>query len=97
MDDMLENKKAKKPAPVPVPEMEDDAPPTGPNGKYLKPRPYKEGGKVMEHKHIVEEVKKHAAGHQHHSEMYGKHKEAHKMHHEHVKAMCGGGMAKGKK
>lgn len=79
MDDMLENKKAKKPAPVPVPEMEDDAPPTGPGGKYIKPRPYKAGGFVDHTMH----VKKHAAGFKHHDD--------------HVKAMCGGGMAKGKK
>lgn len=42
-DDMLEKKKAKKPAPFP-PEMEDDGPPTGPDGKPLKPRPFAKGG-----------------------------------------------------
>jgi len=68
MDDMLENKKAKKPAPVPVPEMEDDAPPTGPNGKYLKPRPYKAGG-FVDH---AEHVKKHSAGFKHHDDHVAK-------------------------
>jgi hypothetical protein len=42
MNDMLEKKKAKKPAPVP--EMEDDGPPTGPDGKPIKPRPFAKGG-----------------------------------------------------
>ena len=41
MDDMLEKKKVKKPFP---PEMEDDGPPTGPDGKPIKPRPFKKGG-----------------------------------------------------
>jgi hypothetical protein len=76
-EDILEKKKPKKPAPVP--EMEDDAPPTGPNGKYIKPRPFAKGGFVDHTMH----VKKHAAGFKHHDD--------------HVKAMCGGGMAKGKK
>ena len=58
---------------------------------------YKKGGKVMEHKHNVEHVKQHAAGHQHEQDKASKHKESHKMHHEHVKAMCGGGAAYGKK
>lgn len=35
--------------------------------------------------------------HKHHHNMYGEHAEDHKKHHEHVKAMCGGGMAYGKK
>lgn len=38
-------KKAKTVKPVPA-EPEDDMPATGPDGKYLKPRPYKKGGKV---------------------------------------------------
>jgi hypothetical protein len=42
MDDMLEKKRKKLP-----PEAEDDGPPTGPDGKPLKPRPFKKGGKVM--------------------------------------------------
>ena len=41
--DMLEKKKSKKPAPTPI-VPEDDAPPTGPDGKYIKPRPYAKGG-----------------------------------------------------
>jgi hypothetical protein len=52
---------------------------------------WKKGGKVMEHKHIVEDVKKHAAGNAHHSAHYGKHAAGYKLHHEHVKSMCGGG------
>lgn len=40
-DDMLEKKKVKKPLP---PEAEDDGPPTGPDGKPIKPRPYAKGG-----------------------------------------------------
>jgi hypothetical protein len=40
-DDMLEKKKVKKPLP---PEAEDDGPPTGPDGKPLKPRPFAKGG-----------------------------------------------------
>jgi hypothetical protein len=77
-NDILEKKKAKKPTPFP-PEMEDDGPPTGPDGKPLKPRPFAEGG-FVDHK---QQVKQHAAGFKHHDD--------------HVKAMCGGGMAKGKK
>ena len=57
---------------------------------------YKKGGKIMEHKHNVDHVKQHAAGHMHEQEkvakMYGE--APHKMNHEHVKAMCGGGMSK---
>jgi len=41
MNDMLEKKKVKKPLP---PEAEDDGPPTGPDGKPIKPRPYAKGG-----------------------------------------------------
>jgi hypothetical protein len=51
----------------------------------------------MEHKHKIEHDKKHAAGHQHEQEKVAKHSAGHKMHHDHVKAMCGGGMSKGKK
>jgi hypothetical protein len=41
-DDMLEkSKKVKRPLP---PEAEDDGPPTGPDGKPLKPRPFAKGG-----------------------------------------------------
>jgi hypothetical protein len=52
-----------------------------------------------DHKHYVDELKSmHAEGsHKHHSEDYAKHAAGHKLHHEHVKAMCGGGYAKGKK
>jgi hypothetical protein len=59
---------------------------------------YKKGGKAMEYKHNVEHVKQHAAGHMHEQEKVAKHygNEGHKMHHDHVKAMCGGGMSKGK-
>jgi hypothetical protein len=43
-DDMLEaKKKKKKTTPLP-PEAEDDGPPTGPDGKPLKPRPMAKGG-----------------------------------------------------
>ena len=42
-DDMLEKKKKKSAPPLP-PEAEDDGPPTGPDGKPLKPRPYAKGG-----------------------------------------------------
>jgi len=60
---------------------------------------YKKGGKIMEHKHNVDHVKQHAAGHMHEQEkvakMYGE--APHKMNHEHVKAMCGGGMGKARK
>jgi hypothetical protein len=38
--------KNKKPIPKPKDVPEDDAPPTGPDGKYLKPRPFKKGGAV---------------------------------------------------
>ena len=41
--------------------------------------------------------KKANGGHVHHSEHYGKHASGHKLHMDHVKAMCGGGYAKGKK
>ena len=56
----------------------------------------------MEHKHNVEHVKQHYGsghGHMHEQEKVSKHygNDGHKMHHEHVKTMCGGGMAKGKK
>ena len=51
----------------------------------------KKGGKVMEHKHNVEHVKKHAAGHQHEQDKVKGHAAGHKPNHEHVKAMCGGG------
>jgi hypothetical protein len=43
MDEMLEKKKKKSPPPLP-PEAEDDGPPTGPDGKPLKPRPMAKGG-----------------------------------------------------
>ena len=43
MNDMLEKKKKKSPPPLP-PEAEDDGPPTGPDGKPLKPRPMAKGG-----------------------------------------------------
>ena len=53
----------------------------------------------MEHKHNVDHVKHHyGKGHDHEHEQekvakhYGEH--PHKMHHDHVKAMCGGGMTK---
>jgi hypothetical protein len=42
-DDMLEGKKKKKVTPLP-PEAEDDGPPTGPDGKPIKPRPFAKGG-----------------------------------------------------
>ena len=42
-DDMLEKKKKKSAPPLP-PEAEDDGPPTGPDGKPLKPRPMAKGG-----------------------------------------------------
>jgi len=67
MDDMLENKKSKAPKPAPI-VPEDDAPPTGPDGKYIKPRPYKAGGFVD---HAVH-VKKHAAGFKHHDDHVAK-------------------------
>ena len=41
-DDMLEKKKKVTP-PLP-PEAEDDGPPTGPDGKPLKPRKFAKGG-----------------------------------------------------
>jgi hypothetical protein len=52
-----------------------------------------------EHIHHVHHVEKHHGGdgHVHHHEHYGEHKAGHMLHHEHVKAMCGGGYAKGKK
>jgi len=43
MDEMLERKKKKSPPPLP-PEAEDDGPPTGPDGKPIKPRPFAKGG-----------------------------------------------------
>jgi len=58
---------------------------------------YKKGGKIMEHKHHMEHMKQHAAGHKHEQDKAAEHKQSHKMHHEHVKAMCGGGAAYGKK
>jgi hypothetical protein len=48
----------------------------------------------MEHKHNMEHVKQHAAGHMHEQEKVKQHSAGHKMHHEHVKAMCMGGMHK---
>jgi hypothetical protein len=53
----------------------------------------------MEHKHNVEHVKHHYGkdhAHEHEQEKVAKHygEAGHKMHHEHVKAMCGGGMTK---
>ena len=49
-------------------------------------------------KHNVDNVKQFEEGSfKHHSGMYSKHAAGHKIHHEHVKAMCGGGMAKGRK
>ena len=61
---------------------------------------YKKGGS-MEHKHNVDHVKHHYGkdhAHMHEQDKVSKHygHESHKMHHEHVKAMCGGGMSKGK-
>lgn len=53
----------------------------------------KKGGSV----HAVDQVKKHASGFKHNSEQSSKHAAGFKPHHEHVKAMCGGGMTKGKK
>ena len=54
---------------------------------------YRGGGMV---KHNVEHVKQHEEGSfKHHHNIYGKEAAGHKLHHEHVKAMCGGGMAKG--
>ena len=50
---------------------------------------------MSEHKHIVDDVKKHAAGgHSHHSEHYKKHAAGHVLEHEKVKKLCGGGKAK---
>jgi len=45
----------------------------------------------------MEHEKKHAAGHMHEQEKVAKHSAGHKMFHDHVKAMCGGGMSHGKK
>ena len=52
----------------------------------------------MDHKHHMDHVKQHTAGYQHEQEKVSKHygELGHKMHHDHVKAMCGGGMSKGK-
>jgi hypothetical protein len=56
-----------------------------------------------DHMHHMDHVKKHyaAGGHMHcqdhTSKEHCKPAEGHKMHHEHVKAMCGGGMSRGKK
>ena len=47
------------------------------------------------HVHMMEKMED--GGHVHHHNMYGEHKASHMKHHEHVKAMCGGGMARGKK
>lgn len=51
----------------------------------------------MEHKTKQETLNEHKAGHMHEHEKNVKHLAGHKHHHEHVKAMCGGGYAKGKK
>jgi|APCry1669189034_1035192.scaffolds.fasta_scaffold01063_11 hypothetical protein len=49
-------------------------------------------------KHHDDFISQHeTGGHKHHSNMYKAHAAGHKPHAEHVKAMCGGGMAKGKK
>lgn len=55
-------------------------------------------GKV-DHKHEMfhEQIKKHGAGHQHHSAFFMQHSAGHQNEQDKVKAMCGGGMAKGKK
>ena len=44
--------------------------------------------------HMMEKMEE--GGHVHHHKMYGEHSAGHMKHHEHVKAMCGGGMAKRK-
>ncbi len=47
--------------------------------------------------HVVDLAVEHEVeGHKHHSKIYKDHAAGHKLHHEHVKAMCGGGMT-GKK
>jgi len=44
--------------------------------------------------HMMEKMEE--GGHVHHHNMYGEHAAGHMKHHDHVKAMCGGGMAKKK-
>ena len=44
--------------------------------------------------HMMENLEEGA--HKHHHKTYGEHAAGHKKFHEHVKAMCGGGMAKKK-
>jgi len=44
--------------------------------------------------HMMEKMED--GGHVHHHKVYGEHAAGHMKHHEHVKAMCGGGMAKKK-
>jgi hypothetical protein len=54
-------------------------------------------GKVdHSHKMLHEDVKKHGAGHVHHSDHFMKHSAGHQYEQDKVKALCGGGYAKGK-
>ena len=80
---------------------EQNIPNVNPMGDAVTPAAMKKGGKIMEHKHNVDHVKHHydGAGHEHEQDKVAKHygEHPHKMHHEHVKAMCGGGMGSGKK
>ena len=46
-----------------------------------------------DHKMMHEDVKKHAAGHAHHKEMFMPHSAGHQYEQDKVKAMCGGGKA----
>jgi hypothetical protein len=75
---------------------EQNIPNVNPMGDVVTPAAMKKGGKIMEHKHNVDHVKHHyeSAGHKHEQDKVAMHKESHKMHHDHVKAMCGGGMTK---
>jgi hypothetical protein len=50
-----------------------------------------------DHKMFHEHVKQHGAGHKHHKEEFMKHSAGHMYEQDRVRAMCSGGMAKGKK
>ena len=49
------------------------------------------------HDMFHEQVKQHGAGHKHHKDEFMKHSAGHMYEQDKVRAMCGGGMAKGKK
>ena len=68
--------------------MKMDHPPIHGHGKAPHSTEHK-----MHHEHIAQ----HGAGHPFHDTHFGKHAAGHQFEQDKVRAMCGGGMAKGKK